>query len=46
MKRLREFLKGGEIDPNNVQWTNQPAAGMYVYVYAQVSWVMVVVHNL
>lgn len=27
VKRLRDFLKGTEIDPNNVHWSEEPAAG-------------------
>ena len=30
VKRLREFLKGNEIDPNNVERSEEPATGMYV----------------
>ena len=30
--RLREFLKGNEIDSNNVERSEEPATGMYVHV--------------
>ena len=30
VKRLRDFLKGTEIDPNNVHWSEEPAAGIVI----------------